>query len=32
MVEKQEILTQEGYNKIEEEVEYLKKHYIFIII
>ena len=24
MVEKQEILTQEGYNKIEEEVEYLK--------
>ena len=23
MVEKQEILTQEGYNKIEEEVEYL---------
>ena len=24
MLEKQEILTQEGYNKIEEEVEYLK--------
>ena len=24
MVEKQEILTQEGYNKLEEEVEYLK--------
>ena len=24
MVEKQEILTQEGYNKIEEEVEFLK--------
>ncbi len=24
MVEKQEILTQEGYNKIEDEVEYLK--------
>ena len=24
MVEKQEILTQEGYNKIEDEVEFLK--------
>ncbi len=24
MVEKQEILTQEGYDKLEEEVEYLK--------
>lgn len=24
MVEKQELLTQEGYNKLEEELEYLK--------
>ena len=24
MVEKQELLTQDGYNKLEEELEYLK--------